>query len=137
MRNSIRISLSAALVLTTTVLVAANLNADPRARRAQEEALRMTQPVFASGEFTGRLDQEVTLNGVTYWLSPDVQIYEIGTGMVMPGTIVGNRHISVMGTRRGETVTISTVILRPESENNSSKDDGSQYVRVANSARPQ
>jgi hypothetical protein len=132
-----RITLSAALVLTASVLVAANLSADPRARRAQEEALRMTQPVFASGEFTGRLDQEVTLNGVTYWLSPDVQIYEIGTGMVMPGTIVGNRQISVMGTRRGDTTTITMIVLRPETEKDSSDDDGSKDVSVANPARPQ
>ncbi|HTO89885.1 MAG TPA: hypothetical protein VMJ70_02020 [Candidatus Sulfotelmatobacter sp.] len=137
MRTHTRISLIAALVLLPVVLPGASQSADARTHRARAEAARQTQPFMVSGTFTGVLDQEMTMDGETYWLAPDAQFYEIGKGQVMQGSVVSDRHVFLSGTRRGDSVTINMVVLRPESEDSSNQGgDGSQFVSIARDDRP-
>ncbi|HTQ47688.1 MAG TPA: hypothetical protein VMI75_33255 [Polyangiaceae bacterium] len=120
-----------ALMALALVLAAA---VPGRAETVRRGPIRMAEPadIFtASGELSGTLDPDFPVNGVMYHLSPDALIYEIGRGIIPPGSFIGDRMVFVAGPATGNTVT--TVIVRPsgESVSRTAVPDGSVQTRSA------
>lgn len=129
MRNRTGIVLSAVLVLTAAAVV--NTEADslkPRMHRLPVDGFGV------SGEFTGTLNGTIQMGTDTFLLSPDVIVYEIGTGMLPQGTIVTDRYVYLSGSQAGM---INMVIIRPASESGPDPSDPENHVHVLSNAKPQ
>ncbi|MFI5372846.1 MAG: hypothetical protein ACHQ52_14930 [Candidatus Eisenbacteria bacterium] len=137
MRNHTCISLSAALVLLVTAIPVANTRADSRTPHGRM-VVRHDDPSFnASGEFTGSLDSEILMDGVTYHLSPDATVYEIGSGFVAMGSMVSDRHIFLAGMGSVEDGQVTLIIIRPASDTYPDRNAPEGQVGIRDDASPQ
>ena len=86
-----------------------------------------------SGEFSGVLGGEILLNGVRYQLGSNVQIYELGVGLLPAGTEISDRWIFLSGVRTLGSNMIFSVIVRPATVPSLDQDDGSSHIQVRDS----
>ncbi len=114
MRNRTSTTVGAALVLALMVFAAANTGADSRSKRKDTDFYG--QPFNTSGTFSGALGGSIVVGGVLYQLSPDVQLYEIGRGLVPVGEAYNGRFVFLSGARSGGSELIYSVIIRPASD---------------------
>lgn len=105
-RNAVLLGISLA------VLAASSVAADRLKPRA--EADRRAQAFAVSGEFSGALAGSISLNGERFQLAHDVRIYEIGRGVLPPGTTVYGRMLSLSGVYRESLGVIHQIIVRPD-----------------------
>lgn len=116
MRNRIGILLGIALGLPAVAGLALDAQAGPRKLRPEVRAL-LEAPTFSdAGDFSGALERSIVVNGTRYWLAQDVQVYEIGRGMIPAGTVLSLRRVSLSGVSRGDVKVVHQIIVRPESD---------------------
>ena len=131
MRNRIGTFLGLAITLSLTLVVAAGAD---EARRpphgSMTNALLRMQPFGVSGQYSGTLAGEIRIDGISYRLSPDATIYEIGRGLVPQGTAVEYRYVYLSGLKVRGSMLVYGVILRPASESVSDGTDPGTYISI-------
>jgi len=110
MRNPIILTVGLASVVT----LALTLPHDAGAREAPKRTVRPQSESFCfSALYSGPLSGELVINGVGYQVSEKATIYEVGNGLLTPGTGVRDRMICLSGSRRGDRLVISSISVRP------------------------
>lgn len=136
MRNRTGILFGTAIAVVLTAFSIANTGAAPSATWIKRGAPRPSSNFGVSGEFTGNLVGNLLMDGVSYRLAPDAILYEIGHGLLAPGTLVPNRHVFLSGQKLGDLLVVTTVIVRPFEDMRASRGDTDGQVQVMDSATP-
>lgn len=66
-----------------------------------------------SAKYTGYLSETITVNGVRYPVDPAATIYVVGQGVVPQGMMVYNRSIYLAGERKGKSMLVKSIVVRP------------------------
>lgn len=113
MRYRTGISFGFAFALVLAAVLAPVAGADGRKPSKTDSDLLPLSTFNTSGEFSGVLGGEIILNGVRYQLGSNVQIYELGVGLLPAGTEINDRWIFLSGVRTMGADMIFSVIVRP------------------------
>ena len=127
-RTGIAVGLAFALVLATVLIPTAGADGR-RPRRLQSDLLRM-ETFNVSGEFTGALSGEILLGGTRYRIGTNVQVYEIGRGLIPAGSVVGARHVFLAGVKTLGSNTVFSIIVRPATVPSLDQDYPSRYTSI-------
>jgi hypothetical protein len=111
MRNRLVTSLGIALALVT--VLASWAGAEDRRRQAPPSPYLHAQVFALAGRSSGAIGSDLQIDGVTYRVSPDAHLYEIGVGEVPRGTAYYDRVVSVTGLRWHNTLVVYSVTIRP------------------------
>jgi hypothetical protein len=130
MRNRTGIPVGLALALVLAALLAPAAGADGRKPNKMDSDLLPLAAFNTSGEFSGALGGEVLLNGMRYQLASNVQIYEIGVGLLPPGTEVSDRWVFLSGLKTMGSDMIFSVIVLPATVPSLDQGDGSSHITV-------
>jgi hypothetical protein len=91
-----------------------------------------------SGEYTGRLEGWITLNGGRFLVSPSATICEVGGGGVLPvGTMLTAQRVTLSGIISGDAQIVQLVTVRPFRGGGSYVVDESRNVGVLDGSQPQ
>jgi len=113
MRSQTVVPLALGLVLVGAVLTGSGADARPRRIPA---VFRPTQAetFTVSGEFTGRLEGTIVLNGGIFSLARNARLHELGqTGPLPVGTFLAARRVTLAGVVRDGSFIVQGVIVRP------------------------
>jgi hypothetical protein len=89
-----------------------------------------------AGAFGGVLAGRVHIGGVDYPMSPTLQVYQLGTGLVPIDQIPIGTVVYASGAGRAETGSVSTLIARPVDET-SGRAHRAPRARERDTNRPQ
>ena len=128
MRHRIHPVLSLAIVLALAVGVASQASAERKRIREDARALLKAQTFATTLEFSGPLQGEIATAGGVVRIAPDVFIYELGNGVLSPGSFVSHRMLYVNGIMVGGTPVVTHVIVRPAVDNSRATDGTSRNV---------
>jgi hypothetical protein len=128
MRNRTGISTRLALALLLLTVLAPAAGADFRKPRTHGSDLLGLSTFNVSGEFTGTMGGEILLEGVRYQLASNVNVYELGVGMLPPGSEVVDRHVFMSGVRTIGSDIVFNVIVRPAVQPSLDREDPSSGV---------
>ena len=113
MRTHISLSLGALLAIS---LIAPPAPAAAKTRHSVRGGVRahpQSASFSVSGRFSGTIGGDIILDGVVYRLTTGASIYELGRGMLPPGTFISDRVIFLSGARQSNGMAVSSVIVRP------------------------
>lgn len=113
MRNHIVMLLGIALTLPIAAGPASGANEKPRKPRPEVRELRQARTFSDVGEYSGVLGGTISFNGRQYRLAPDVTIYEVGRGLMAPGTTVSGRVMAISGVTLRNSEIVYQIIVRP------------------------
>ena len=130
MRYRTGISVGFAFALLFAAVLAPAAGADGRKPNKMDSDLLPLSTFNTSGEFSGVLGGEILLNGVRYQLGSNVQIYELGVGLLPAGTEISDRWIFLSGVRTIGSDMIFSVIVRPATVPSLDQDDASSHIQV-------
>jgi hypothetical protein len=136
MRNRTGIPVGLALALVFVALLAPAAGADGRKPNRMASDLLPLAAFNTSGEFSGALGGEILLNGMRFQLDSNVQIYEIGVGLLPPGTELSDRWVFLSGLKTMGSDMIFSVIVLPSSMPSLDQDDGSSHIQVRDPSDP-
>lgn len=111
-----RIPASLALAVAAAAVFATTATAGDHARLRKPLAsprLRAAAGTF-SGSLSGPIADGMVVGGVTFRVAPDVRIYELGRGIVPPGTSYFDRRVTVSGIKVRDTFVVQSVLVRPD-----------------------
>jgi hypothetical protein len=128
-RTGIAVRFALALLLGAMVVPAAG--ADGRKPRRIRSDLERLETFNVSGEYSGTLGGEVLLGGTRYVLGPNVQVYEIGRGLLPAGSVIESRYIFISGVRDHGSDVIFSVIVRPATVPSLDQDNPSSHVSIS------
>lgn len=120
MRNPINTLRGSALIVAVTVLAVATAGAEGRDATSQiaRKLAELTRGTGfnVSGRFSGALTGDIQINGMSYHLSPEAQVYELGRGPLALGEVVSDRFVFLTGSRTRGDALIYSVIIRPATD---------------------
>jgi hypothetical protein len=132
------------VVLTLGVTLGIAVVAVPGADARWWKPKRPIQPVVraasfcVSGEYTGRMEGWITLNGGRFLVSPGATICEIGGGGPLPvGTMFTAQRVTLSGIVSGDEQIVRLVMARPFRGGGSYVVDESRNVGVLDGSEPQ
>jgi hypothetical protein len=112
MRHRFGPTLAIAIAIVATL--APRAGADARQRKASASARARAEVVTFSGACSGAIAGEMRVAGLSYRVSPNVRIYEIGRGVMPGGTAYYDRVVTVSGIKVRDTFVVQSVVVRPE-----------------------
>jgi len=134
MRN--RLGTSLGIALTLGVLVTTQAGAESRRRILPSGPVPGSELFSLSGPCSGLFAGELRIDGVSYRLSPDARIYEVGRGFLPAGTSLTDRVVCITGMKLGATLVARSVLVRPAPDPAASTPPGGP-VSVQEGPRPQ
>ena len=134
MRNRLGTSLGIALALA--VLVTTQAGAESRRHVLPSDPLLGPQSFTLSGPCSGFFAGEIRIDGVSYRLSPDARIYEVGRGFMPAGSSLTDRVVCISALKLGTTLVACSVLVRPAPDPAASTPPGGP-VSVQEGPRPQ
>ena len=134
MRNRLGITLGIALALT--VIVTMQAGAESRRRVLPSDPVSGPESFTLSGPCSGCFGGELRIDGVSYRLSPDARIYEVGRGFLPAGASLTDRVVCISGMKLGATLVARSVLVRPAPDPAASTPPGGP-VSVQEGSRPQ
>jgi hypothetical protein len=136
MRHRIHPVLKLAIVLALAAGVVSQASADRRSVRENARARLKVETFATTLEFSGPLQGDIATESGVVRLAPDVFIYELGNGVLSPGSFVDHRMIYVSGVMVGGTPVITHVLVRPPAAASSAADGTSPNVSEASGQGP-
>lgn len=138
MRRQMGVALTLGIALGVAAAAVPGADARPRKTRRPVQPVVRAASFCVSGEFTGRLEGWITLNGDRFWVSPNATVCEVGGGSRLPaGTMLTAQRVTLSGTVRGDTPSVQLVTVRPFRGGSSYVVDNSRNVGVMDASAPQ
>jgi hypothetical protein len=109
-----RIGNSLCVALALVGLIASGAHANARGARIAPRMHLRGEPFTVSGSCTGLFAGELRVDGTSYQLDPDAQIYEVGRGFVSLDTNLNYRIVSLTGVKVRNTMIVTSVLIRPD-----------------------
>ena len=130
------LALKLAALLLVTAAVAAQAGDLPWQKHTRVERVRPA--TFSTvGTYTGVLDGQVLIDGVTFRIRPGTQAYLIGVGPIPMSSVPIGSRVQAVGIGALESGTIRGLMVRPAEESNAAGRDMSRYTRVRDESAPQ
>jgi hypothetical protein len=138
MRRQVGVVLTLGVALGIAVVAVPGADARWRKPKPPVRPLVRAASFCVSGEFTGRLEGWITLNGGRFCVSPSATICEIGGSSQLPvGTMLTAQRVTLSGVIRGDTPFVQLVTARPFRGGTSYVVDESRNVGVLDGSEPQ
>jgi hypothetical protein len=100
--------------LALVVMLATTAGAEEHRHKTVSSPLARAQAFKLAGRCSGPIDGQIVIDGVSYRVSPDVRIFELGRGAVPRGTAYYDRVVTVTGLKWRETLVVYSVLVRPD-----------------------
>lgn len=117
MRNPILSLKGMALVAIVTTMGVATASADnwwaPHPKRVPQVPVSNDGLYNVSGRYTGYLSGNIDINGQTFRITNNTQVYELGRGAIEVGQMVTDRFMFMLVSRADGGNSVETVIIRP------------------------
>ena len=137
MRRQIGVVMTLGIALGIAAVAAPGADARPRKTQRPVQLPVRAASFCVSGEFSGRLEGWITLNGGRFWVSPSATICEVGGGSRLPaGTMLTAQRVTLSGIVRGDTPSVQLVTVRPFRGGDSYVVDNSRNVGVLDASAP-
>lgn len=136
MCNRLSRALPVVLAFAMTAMIAADATAASRKHSKEVKALLQTPQFSDCGEFSGAIGGEIMLHGTRYRLADNATIYQIGGGLVPQGTVFDLRMVTVLGTVRGNSKIVHSVLVRPPAAGYSAGRDLKASEQAEGTERP-
>jgi len=129
------IALCSALAAVVLALGVSSARADRESGKRRLWDTDRERTFAFSIEHSGRIGDDMVIEGVRYRMSRNLSVYFVGQGVQPQGVQVSKSVIYLAGQMRGNDGIVSTVIVRPASVANGA--DPSMNVRVRPAGAPQ
>ena len=136
MRRQMGVALTLGIALAVAAVAVPGADARPRKTRRPVQAPVRAASFCVSGEFTGRLEGWITLNGDRFWVSPSATVCEVGGGRLPAGSMLTSQRVTLSGIVRGDTPSVQLVTVRPFRGGDSYVVDNSRNVGVLDASAP-
>lgn len=137
MRSQIGVVMTLGIALGIAAVAAPGADARPRKTQRPVQPVVRAASFCVSGEFTGRLEGWITLNGSRFWVSPSATIREVGGSSGLPvGTMLTAQRVTLSGVVRGDAPFVQLVTVRPFRGGASYVVDDSRNVGVLDESAP-
>jgi hypothetical protein len=138
MRRQVGIVLAIGIGVGVAALAAFNADARPWKPLKPIRPAARPESFCVSGEFSGRLEGWIVLDGSSLWVAPDATLYEVGGGGGLPvGTMLTAQRVTFSGIIRGDSRIVRQATIRPFGSGGGHEVGESRNVGVLKESAPQ
>jgi len=138
MRRQAGIILAIGIVVGVAALAAFRADARPWKPSKPIRLAARPESFCVSGEFSGRVEGWIVLDGSRLWVAPDATLYEVGGGGRLPvGTLLTAQRVTLSGIIRGDSWIVRQVTIRPFGSGGGREAGQSGSVGVLKESAPQ